>query len=50
MAYEETGKQNKGKFYLDKVVGEVKLTKTIILALFETKRFEGVTRVWKHQK
>ena len=37
-------------FYLDKVVGEVKLTKTITFAPFETKTFEGITRVWEHHK
>ena len=50
VACEETVKQSIGRFYLDKVVGEVKLTKTVTLAPFETKGFDGITKVQEHHK
>ena len=48
VACEETADQSKGRFYLDKVAGEVKLNKTITLTPFKTKGFEGITKLWEH--
>ena len=50
VACKETYGQNKGRFYLDKVAGEVKLNKTITLALFKTEGFQGITEVQEHHK